>query len=305
MFFVICGFLLFIGCAEEANGYRFTKVAEKLNFPEGPAWDGQSTLYFSNCNAGWISRLAKGEVDTFAFAPSHPDSFGQTNGLAVYSDGNVYACDFGIGAMVRFTSCGCCEIVLSGYQSQRFNRPNDLAFDQKGNIYFTDPKSYGADKPDGRVFGWFRESDTLKLLFDGLCFPNGIAFSADGKTLYVAESAKSHVLKFPVNEDGSLGVSTIFTRMPGGDPDGIALDEHGNIYVAHFGGGAIQVFNPAGKLIERIAVPGEKPSNLEFAGEDLRDLYVTEDETNAVYVTRVKTAGLKLFSSPDGHQSKK
>jgi len=305
VFFIIFCFQFITGCGQNGKPYQFNQVAKNLNFPEGPAWDGKSTLYFSNCNVGWISRVAKGEVDSFAVAPSHPDSFGQTNGLAVYKDGSVYACDFGIGAIVRFTPCGCCEIFLSGFQGQRFNRPNDLAFDQKGNLYFTDPKSYGADKPDGRIFGYFRESDTLKLLFEGLCFPNGIAFSADGKTLYVAESAKSHVLKFPVNDDGMLGDSSIFTRMPGGDPDGIALDEKGNVYVAHFGGGAIQVFNPAGKLLEKIMVPGKKPSNLEFAGEDLHDLYVTEDESNAVYVSRVKTAGIKLFSSPEGQPDKK
>lgn len=298
MFLLFFMLLFFAGCVKIPTKFTFKKVAAGLSFPEGPAWDGKSTLYMSNCYGDWISRLSEGLVDTFALKPTKPDSFGQTNGMTVFKDGFIYACDFGLGAIVRFMPCGCCNIVVAGYEGQRFNRINDLAFDSKGHLYFTDPKSYGADKPDGRLFVYSTTDSSLKLLFEGLCFPNGIAFSADGKHLFVAESARARVLKFKVNEDGALGDSMVFAHLPGGDPDGLALDVEGNLYAAHFGGSAIQVFSPNGVLKYKISTPGQKPSNLEFGGEDMCDLYITEDETNAVYITRTIIPGLKLFSSP-------
>ena len=269
---------------------KFEKVADGLQFPEGPAWDDQQqVLYFSNCYGNWLGILQNDWPDTFVTVDSFQNCFKQTNGLTFHSDGFLYACDFGLGAIERFDRNGNCQVIEAG-----FNRPNDLAFGKDGNLYFTDPKSYGKDKPDGKVYRYNFKIGKVELMADSLCFPNGIAFNADWTAVYIAESAKNRILKFELQSDGMFGKVKVFAEMPGGDPDGIALDVKGNVYVAHFGAGQIAVFDSTGQRIASIPVPGKKPSNLEFAGLDLKTLYVTEDETNAIYKTRVPIPGLPL-----------
>lgn len=280
------------------KGQNLEKVASGLKFPEGPAWDGKDTLYVSNCYGDWITRIQGEKADSFVTAPTKPYAFEKTNGLTVYKDGSIFACEYGKGAILRFFPGGRCEAVSEGYQGNKFNRPNDLAFAPDGSLYFTDPKSYDRNILDGVIYRISPDFKTVQPVFSGLGFPNGIAFSADGKFAYVCESAFQRIIKFPVREDGSFGGYSVFIDLPGGDPDGIAFDTDGNLYAAHFGGGAVLIISPDGKIISRITMPGKKPSNVEFAGNELRTLYITEDETNSVYKTEVDTPGLKLFFSP-------
>ena len=76
------------------------------------------------------------------------------------------------------------------------------------------------------------------------------------------------------------------------------FDIEENLYIAHFGGGAIIIVKPDGTILTKIKVPGKKPSNIEFAGDDLKTMYITEDETNCLYRIKVDVPGLPLFSSP-------
>lgn len=277
--------------------YDFVTITEGLHFPEGPAWDGNGNLYVSSCYGGYISKISSDGIIKFIDSTSN-QNLKQTNGLVVYKDGNVFACDYGLGAILKINPEGKSEIFVDGYRGKRFNRPNDLAFDGKGNLYFTDPKSYGKENFDGRIFRVNLETKKVTLLADSLAFPNGIAFSLDEKKVFVCESAQNRILTFTVNDNGALTNNTIFAELPGGDPDGLAFDVEGNLYVAHFGGGAIYVFSSNGILKDKIITPGRKPSNVEFGGDDLKTLFITEDETNSVYSINVKTPGMKLFSSP-------
>jgi gluconolactonase len=273
-------------------------VTTGCDFPEGPAWDGYGNIFVSNCYSDWIMRISAERVDTFVVKPTQLINFGKTNGLTFFRDGSIYACDYGLGAIVRFTSDGNCSLVIKGYERKSFNRPNDLAFDPQGNLYFTDPKSYGADMKDGRLFAYFAEQKRLVLLKDSLAFPNGIAFSADGKSLYVCESALARILQFRVLDDGTIDEASVFIVLPGGDPDGIALDVNGNLYVAHFGSGTVFVLSPDGEILREIELPGKKPTNVEFGDKDLKTLYITEAETNSVYRISNSVAGQKLHASP-------
>ena len=279
------------------SNVEFIKIADGLNFPEGPAWDGMGNLYVSSCYGGYIAQISADGTKKFIDSTSNPN-LKQTNGLAVYKDGSIFACDYGLGAILKTTPEGKSEIFIDGYDGKRFDRPNDLAFDDKGNLYFTDPKSYGKDKLDGRIFKVVIKSKVVKLLADSLAFPNGIAFSPDGDKIFICESAQNRILTFNVDKDGSLSNRNVFAELPGGDPDGLAFDIDGNLYAAHFGGGAIYVLSSDGKIKEKIIAPGKKPSNVEFGGDDLRTLFITEDETNSVYSTKVKIPGMPLFSSP-------
>jgi gluconolactonase len=276
------------------DSVAWEKVAEGLNFPEGPAWDGKGTLLVSNCYGGWITKFSNGRADTFLTASESPFTFGKTNGMT-FRGGHLFACDYGVGAILKIDAEGETEIYADGFDGKAFNRPNDLAFDAGGNLYFTDPKTYGKDILDGRIFRISADGQTIQIMAEGLGFPNGIALSADGRRLYVCESAFARVLRFAVGPDGRLANKEIFVELPGGDPDGIAFDSQGNLHVAHYGGGAVYVIAPDRKIKQKIPTPGKKPTNLEFADADLKTLFLTEVETNALYKRRVDVAGFKLY----------
>jgi gluconolactonase len=82
-----------------------------------------------------------------------------------------------------------------------FRRPNDLIFHPNDDLYFTDPENYTRETPNGRVYRVAAGTQTAILVADELGFPNGLAFSADGKILYLNESAFERVLMFDVNPD--------------------------------------------------------------------------------------------------------
>jgi len=270
-------------------------ILDSMNFPEGPAFNGKS-LFVSSCYGGFIKKITDGKRELFVKADSN--GIKQTNGLTFYKDGSLYACDYGRGAILRISKKKKIEVVASGYEGARFNRPNDLALDENGNIYFSDPKTSDTLNPDGRVFRIDHKTGKVRLLLEGIAYPNGIAFLKQKMEVYICESAKNRVLKFDITKDGKLINKKVFITIPGGSPDGIAFDKNGNLFVAHFGGGAIYVVSPYGNIVEKYNTPGKKPSNIEFAGKDLRDLYFTEDETNSVYLVRVKVPGMPLLSSP-------
>lgn len=270
-------------------------VAGGMDFPEGPVWDGEGQLFVSNCYGDWIARINQAQLDTFVTRELAPDTLGQTNGLAMDKNGNLYACDFGRGQIMKISPGKECRIHISGYQGNRFNRPNDLAFDRKGNLYFSDPKSYDPEKRDGVVYTWFRDSNTVRPAATGLAYPNGLAFTSDGRFLYVCESAMSRILRYEVMADGRLNNREILIELPGGDPDGMAIDIEGNIYAAHFGGAAVYIISSEGNILDRIHMPGQKPTNVAFGGYEHRTLYITEAETNTVYRIRTRYPGLPLF----------
>ena len=282
--------------AQEPN---WQKVASDLNFPEGPVWNYNNTLYVSSCYGGYIARITNEKTDTLIKASEKPFTLKQTNGLTIGKDGYIYACEYGTGAILKISQEGTSEIYSAGYKGTKFNRPNDICFDSKGNIYFTDPKSHSPSLPDGKVYRIDRITREVKLAADNICFSNGLAFSPNEKYLFVCESAQSRIIKFEVLPNGDLTNRTVFITLPGGDPDGIGFDIDGNLYAAHFGGGHIYVISPEGEIIRKIKTPGKKPSNVEFGGSDLKTLYITEDETNSVYKTTVDVPGFKLFFSPD------
>lgn len=285
--------LLNISCTDNKITFgEWQLVASGQNFPEGIAWDNVGTLYSSNCNGNWITRINENQVDTFLIASD--STFGKTNGMLIHNNGILLACDFGIGGILKIDKNGKREILISGYKGVPLNRPNDITSDKYGNIYFTDPKSYGKDILDGRIFYYNFQLDSLFLVQSDLAFPNGIGISPANGKLYVCESAKSRILSFEITSANTLSQKQVFVKLPGGDPDGFNFDIDGNMYVAHFGGEAIVVISPNGTIINKIKTPGKKPSNVEFAGPDKKTLFITEDETNSIYKTNVSIPGFRF-----------
>ncbi len=270
-----------------------------FEFPEGPAWDSQrNVLYCSNCYGDWLAIISEQKVNTFLKASEKPFTFDRTNGLALDIQGNLYACDFGRGAILKISPLGESFVLAAGYQGNPFHRPNDLAFSPRGDLYFTDPHSYATENTDGTVYRIDMKSQAPEPVAVNLAFPNGIAFSPEGRFVFICESAAHKVTRFRLQDNGTLSDPRRFVHMPGGDPDGIAFDKQGNLYVAHFGGGAVYQFNPQGKLLRKIPMPGAKPTNLAFGGDELKTLYITEVETQSIYALDVDVPGFPLYHSP-------
>ncbi|MGE5436847.1 MAG: SMP-30/gluconolactonase/LRE family protein [Syntrophothermus sp.] len=288
-------FILIIISFTTMYSQEWIKVGENLNFPEGPAWDGEKSLYVSSCYGGFISIINSNGQTKFIDSTQQPFKLKQTNGLTFYKDGFLYACDYGIGAILKISKDGNSEIFIPGYNGVKFNRPNDLAFDNKGNLYFTDPKSYDKNNLDGKVFKVNIKTKEVTIAESGIGFANGIVFNEDFSKVFVCESALQRILVYDVDDKGDFSNKKVFAELPGGDPDGLAIDKEGNLYAAHFGGGNIVIFDPQGNVIKKIQTPGKKPSNVEFGENDLKTLFITEDETNCVYKMKVDVAGLNLL----------
>lgn len=307
---VLIAGLAFSACAEDA-GSELRLVAENLEFPEGPAWDGKGNLYVSNCQGKFITRVpAEGKVDLKWMSASEdgePFTWKMTNGMTVYRDGSIFACDSERNVIIRMDpKTKKCEVYADSCEGQPFKGPNDLAFDPQGNLYFTDPVGSGRNNPVGAIYRVDGKTQKVSRVAEGLAFPNGLAFTADGKTLYLCESQYNRIVKFKVNPDGTLGQLEEFADLSPdgpGEPDGMAVDVKGNLWITHFGAHTVLVVNPKGEIIRTIPVPhtknnGHGPTNIEFAGEDLKTVYITDPGSAALFMMKSDVAGLPLFCSP-------
>ncbi|MEM9017347.1 MAG: SMP-30/gluconolactonase/LRE family protein [Verrucomicrobiota bacterium] len=220
------------------------------------------------------------------------------NGLLLDSEGRLISCEHGDRRLSLLTREGGKRTLVDNYEGKRLNSPNDACLGPDGKtIYFTDPP-YGLPKrweDERRELDFcgvyrLRPDGELTLLTTEMTRPNGIAFSPDFKTLYVAQSdPKAAVWKsFPVKDDGTLGDGIVFhdateafkSGLPG-LPDGLKVDEEGNIWAT--GPGGVYVFRADGTLLGRIST-GERTANCGW-GNDGSVLYLTAD----MYLCRIKT----------------
>ena len=282
------------------NLYIPVVAAEGFAFPEGPAYDGKGNLAVSNCNSDHIDKVsAEGRAIQFKADPNK-FTFEKTNGLTFHEDGSLYACDFGRKAILQIFPDGRTEIVADKCDDRGFKGPNDLAFDPEGNLYFTDPAGSDAEHPIGCVYRIARGTRKVTRVAEHLAFPNGLAFSADGKTLYLTDSFHFRILKTMIKPDGSLDTPTLFCQLPDKHiPDGINFDQAGNLYVATVGPGLVTIIDKTGNIARTVKLPGTDVTNLEFGGKDLKTLYVTEAQKGIVYKMQVETGGLPLFRAPN------
>ena len=271
---------------------------------EGNCWTGTHMLY-SNVALDRIMRLdvSSGLVDVFA------ENTEGTNGLNYDADGNLYGCAGNGRKVVKFDDDGNFETVVDSVDGLRLNSPNDLAITPSGAIYFSDrvgdsnPEvgiTYSAiisaeKNADGNWVCTRRTFDTTQ--------PNGLVFSSDYKTLYVAQSdfraIESRDLRaYPVNEDGSLGECKIIHDFgPHRGIDGMTLASDGSI-VACTGwevsgpGGNVTHFDPDGMIIEQHPVVAQRPTNCTFADGDL---YVSSIEGHTLVSRDTGLTGYLLY----------
>lgn len=269
------------GLATIIDGAPWTVVADGLDFTEGPVWHPGGYLLFSDIPADRIYRWRDGELGVYR------DPSGNANGLTLDRDGELLACEHGNRRVSRETPHGIVT-VADQYDGRRLNSPNDLVVRSNGAIYFTDPP-YGIreDERELPFNGVFRLADgALSLLADDFDRPNGIAFSPDERTLYVADTARHHVRAFDVAPDGTLAAGRIFAEMrEGGRPDGMKVDRDGRLYVC---AGSLQVFAADGRPLGVVDCP-QPPANCAW-GDDGSALFITA--RTAVYRTRFSVRGI-------------
>ena len=261
---------------------------------EGPAWDGESLL-FTHIPESKIYRFNPKTSTTEVFR----ENTNCANGLMFDESGNLYACEGGGRRVVRYDGDST-EVLAESYQGSRFNVPNDLAIDPQGRVWFTDPFYEGAGGPWSedrsnkeldhdsvyRIDMTDGKSTAVSRVTEDTTRPNGLLFSLDFQTLYVAQSGrlpeeKRQLRAYPVNADGSLGDHEVihdFGEHRG--IDGMVLDADGNIvatagYKAGGPGPMIYVFSASGEVLETHSTPFDRPTNCSFGGEDLSTLYVT------------------------------
>lgn len=282
-----------------ADGYKWT---------EGPAWDKRNNaLLFSDIPNNQICKwdAATGEVSVFMKpsgydGPKNEYKEPGTNGLWFLPDGRLMACDHGNRRIFRLEEDGSKTTLIDRCEEKRFNSPNDLVRASDGTIFFTDPP-YGMIDESVREIEWhgvYRLSPdgSVALLTKEFSRPNGIGLSPDEKTLYVAQSDKAKPIyqSFKVNDDKTLSDSKLLldakplTGDPG-MPDGMAIDQNGNLWAT--GPGGVLIITPEGKLLGRIMM-GKPTANCAF-GEDGSTLFITS--SNFVCKVKTKAKGLELI----------
>ena len=273
------------------DGGDVERLATGFQFTEGPIWDAsEGCLLFSDIPANRIYRWAPGESAMIFREPS-----GNSNGLTFDEDGNLITCEHGTRRLGKVERGGTYAVLADRYRGRRLNSPNDAVVKSDGSIYFTDPP-YGI-KPEEQELefqGVYRldpdRSEPI-LLVDNMERPNGLAFSPDERTLYIADSSdRRHVKAFDVEDDGALVNGRVFAEIRSelpGNPDGMKVDVEGNLYVATAG---VWIFSEGGENLGVIEMP-ETPANLAWGDDDWRSLYITA--RTSLYRVKMNVEGIK------------
>jgi len=286
-----------------APGTDIEKVAGGFKFTEGPLWRPDGTLWFSDVQGNVVRSVTPaGQVkvviqNSGGLSNAPPDAFIGSNGMAQAPDGSVWMVQHGARQIVRVAPDRTLTPVVSRFEGKRFNSPNDLAFAKDGALYFTDPP-YGLAKQDDdpakelAFNGVYRFANgRVQAVVRDLNRPNGLAFSPDGRILYVNNSdpTKNVVMRYDVAADGTLTNGRVFANLTSkidGLADGMKVDAKGNLYTT--GPGGVWVLSPAGTHLGTMAPP-ETPANCGW-GDDGKTLYITA--VTGIY--RVRTlVGLK------------
>lgn len=279
-----------------------------FNWSEGPVWDpAQGALLFSDVPENRVYRWKDGAGITVFLEPSGftgPLYNGRergSNGLTLDAQGRLILCQHGDRRVARLAADGKhFETIVDKFEGKRFSSPNDLCFDQAGNLFFTDPP-YGlpADTKQETAFnGVYRLATDGKLtvIARDMARPNGVALSPDEKTLYVGSTDRKEpwVKAFSLNADGTVASSRIFfdgsALMQAGRRggfDGLRVDAQGNIWTS--GPGGVLIISPAGRHLGSILTQ-RATANCAFGDADHQTLYITADEALLRVRTHVKGA---------------
>jgi gluconolactonase len=268
---------------------------------EGPVWFADlNCLVWSDIPNERMLRWADDTVSVFR----SPSNF--TNGNTRDRQGRLVSCEHGSRRVTRTEIDGSITVLASSFEGKRLNSPNDVVVRSDDSVWFTDPtygimsdyEGYRADPEQAtrNVYRLDPATGQLEAVVTDFGQPNGLAFSPDENTLYVADSSSSHdvnaprhIRAFDVVNGRSLGNSRVFCNIDNGLPDGFRVDVHGNIWTS--AGDGVHCFGPEGKLLGKILVP-QTVANLTFGGPRKNRLFITA--SRSLYAVYTATNGNSL-----------
>ena len=278
--------------ADDLSAVLDTSEAERLAtgfvFTEGPLWHPDGFYYFVDVRKSMFYRLTPGGKPEVV-----RENTGEGNGTTFDLQGRLIMREGGNRRVTRTGADGKIEVLCDRYEGKRLNRPNDVVCRSDGSIYFTDPglrvPLAERELPYAAIYR-IDQSGAVSMLAD-FEYPNGLAFSPDERTLYVANTRwAQYIHALEIGADGAMVRRRIFADMSSdetdGVPDGMKVDVQGGVYCT--GPGGTWVFAPDGTRLGIICTP-EVPANLAFGGPDLRTLFFTA--RTSVYSLRVKVPG--------------
>jgi gluconolactonase len=285
---------------------RIEKLAGGFKFIEGPLWRPQGVLWFSDVVGNVVRQWSPDGTVTEILNPGGydgkalpPGGYIGPNGETADRDGGVLLCQHGNRRIVRIDRDRKVATLVDKFDGKKLNSPNDLVYRSDGSLFFTDPP-YGLPKGDEDPAKELNFNGVYKLtkgklqpIIKDLTRPNGIAFSPDEKTLYVANSDPQRKvwMRYDVAPDGTVSNGRVLADVTGekedGLPDGMKVDSRGNIYAT--GPGGVWVFSPDGKHLGTIK-PAEVPANCGW-GDDGKSLYMTA--RTGLYRIKLAAAGQK------------
>lgn len=253
------------------DNYVVEKIASLPFYTEGPVADRDGNIYFTTLSGGNILKISS-QMDITEWTSSD-----FPNGQIILPNTDHLVCDVKQKAVRRFNNEGkFIKNEIEKYCSgKEFTSPNDLITDTEGNLYFTDSVRH-----KGKIC-YLGNGGQQSIFLEELDYPNGIILSHDESVLYVAESYKNRILKIELEKQGKAGNVSLFAELPSHSsgkkennlPDGLAMDEDGNVWVAHYGLQAIHQLSPDGELLTSIDVKMPLTSNLCFV--DRQTIVVT------------------------------
>jgi gluconolactonase len=287
---------------------RFETVVEGRAWVEGPVWLPGGTLLFTDIPANAVLAWREGEPVRvhleragYTGSASYAGRERGANGLALDGAGRLVLCEHGDRRVTRLAADGTKQVIADRWDGKRFNSPNDVVVRANGEVWFTDPpfglpRTFDDPARELPFAGVYRvpPDGAPALATRDLSAPNGLAFSPDERTLYVANADRKRPVwtAFPVRDDGTLGAGRAFAdasawvgRFPG-SPDGLKVDATGNVFAT--GPGGVYVFAPDGTHLGTLRT-GVATSNVAFGGSDGAALYVTA--TTRVLRLRTTTRG--------------
>ena len=308
-----------------APSARLEKLFDSGHFTEGPAVALNGTVYFSDITFTYESGMQAGHIWEYTPRTKQTKIFrspsGMSNGLKFDDQGRLIAAegaDFGGRRLTRTDlQTGRSEIIAGLYEGKPFNSPNDITIDEKGRIYFSDPRYIGHEPINQPVMGVYRidPDGSIHRIIADAGKPNGVAISPNQKTLYVVCHNNGTTNESQLSEDTSVykgrmallaydlatdGAATfrkvLVDYAPQDGPDGLVVDKEGYLYVAvrDVTRPGIYVYTPEG--VERAYIPTPNlPTNVAFGrGEDSKTLYITEG--TSLHRIKVKKSGYHLPS---------
>jgi gluconolactonase len=171
-----------------------------------------------------------------------------------------------------------------------------LIFAKNGDLYFTDQGSTGLHDPTGCVYR-YTTGGKLECLIDSVPSPNGLVFNRRESELFVAVTRANAVWRIPLDDAGGVSKVGLFVQLFSAGPDGLALDDEGNVVVTHPGLGLVWLFSKRGEPLYQVkSCAGEMTTNIAYGGADRKTLYIVDSAKANILAARMPIAGKLMYS---------